>query len=161
MELEFDEYGYICPATRVRIAAEDIRANFVEHPRFSQSRTRKKIFDGFSRYRSDLRDLLEHDGFEWIGGSFTTAKLDPNDIDVVNGICIRDGDKNIGPFTVHGGSKMRYNVDGYVFPVYEKDDPQYETVTKKWALYWSLCFMRSRVHLDGKRKRRGILEVAL
>lgn len=62
----------------------ELRALCVEDTRFSQSTTRAELMD---RLESVIAKLNDHDivGEAWIGGSFLTAKLDPEDVD----LCLR------------------------------------------------------------------------
>lgn len=81
------EEGEIPPG-RYRTTLEEVQSRFVDHAEFVGSVTRSDIWDGFRRYlvswaiateAVDAPGLLK---WIWIGGSFTSSKLDPNDIDV-------------------------------------------------------------------------------
>lgn len=67
----------IHPAT-----ADDLKERFVDP--FAASTTRQRIFDGFLGYQTTLAGLGVH-ATQWVDGSFVdAARVDPEDIDVVN-----------------------------------------------------------------------------
>lgn len=76
------------PVGRFTCTLEEVRSVFVDDPRFAGSATRPRLFAGLVRYMSEWERLEEMVGMSevlrriWIGGSFTTSKLDPDDVDV-------------------------------------------------------------------------------
>lgn len=67
---------------RLRCSLEEIKAEFVDHPRFAQSATRCSVWEDFETALSLLSGgVLVH--AVWLAGSFVSSKLDPNDIDAV------------------------------------------------------------------------------
>jgi hypothetical protein len=80
------EDGHLPPG-RYLAALEDVEARFVSHGDFAGSATRAEVWDGFGAYCLEWLKAEEHFGVTllhalWIGGSFTSGKLDPSDIDV-------------------------------------------------------------------------------
>ncbi|KQU30306.1 hypothetical protein ASG69_04410 [Rhodococcus sp. Leaf225] len=64
-----------------------MQAAFVDHPDFAASPTRPALFTGFLRYLQEWEGIETASGLEllhrvWIGGSFASAKVDPEDVDV-------------------------------------------------------------------------------
>lgn len=80
---QFDPSTGALPRGRFPCQLEDVHAEFVAAPWASVSATRGEIWDGFLKtiglYRAIDPGLPEA---VWIGGSFVTNKVDPDDIDV-------------------------------------------------------------------------------
>ncbi|AFM27067.1 DUF6932 family protein [Desulfomonile tiedjei] len=55
--------------------------HFVES--FPEAITREMIFDGFTRWRVEIRPLIKAIR-QWVDGSFVTNKMNPHDVDVVS-----------------------------------------------------------------------------
>jgi hypothetical protein len=72
----------LLPIGRYAGELHEIRAAFVDDPAFTQSTSRLEIWEHFESATEELRKILSV-AYVWIGGSFTTDKLDPDDIDVV------------------------------------------------------------------------------
>jgi hypothetical protein len=79
--------GYLPPG-RYPTTLGEIEAVFVRAPRYAESSTRPEVWKGFRAYHlawSEPERLLALDGRlllgYWIGGSFTTAALNPTDLD--------------------------------------------------------------------------------
>lgn len=79
--------GYL-PVGRYTCTLEEVQRVFVEDSQFAGSVTRRKLFAGLVRYMAEWERLEDMVGTSdvlrriWVGGSFTTAKLDPDDVDV-------------------------------------------------------------------------------
>jgi hypothetical protein len=76
----------------------------------------------------------------WVDGSFLTAKVDPNDIDVVTKI---DYDVSMSLshsarqlFQLIGSGQFHQRLDSYVFVSYPVGHPRRRTATDQWD-YWS------------------------
>lgn len=99
------------PPGRFRCTLEDVRDRFVLDARFSESSTRRRLFDGLIRYLSTWEEIDRRSEAEesiivaiWIAGSFASAKLDPEDVDItpiVNGLV---ADRFAGK---HGSKKIK------------------------------------------------------
>ncbi|MDY7086395.1 MAG: hypothetical protein SYR96_14945 [Actinomycetota bacterium] len=70
------------PVGRYPCTEAEIVAQFVDHEDFAGSLTRREIWDHWVATRSYLLDRIVAYKV-WLGGSFVTAKLDPDDLDVV------------------------------------------------------------------------------
>ena len=77
-----DERTGLLPLGRYEATLEGIKAAFVEDPRFSASTTRTEIWQHFESATAGIRSVVPV-VCVWIGGSFLTEKVDPDDIDVV------------------------------------------------------------------------------
>ncbi|WP_213934648.1 DUF6932 family protein [Rhodococcus sp. B50] len=79
--------GYL-PVGRYTCTLEEVQRVFVEDSQFAGSVTRRKLFAGLVRYMAEWERLEDMVGTSdvlrriWVGGSFTSAKLDPDDVDV-------------------------------------------------------------------------------
>ena len=79
--LSFDENGNLTPYELIELDLESINSEFVA--RFPNSVSRLIILNAFRDYVAELRVALDSPFDVWINGSFTTEKLNPNDIDFV------------------------------------------------------------------------------
>jgi hypothetical protein len=85
---------------------------------------RQSLYQDYQRYLADFRFALGTNYRQWVNGSFTTSKPDPNDIDVVNFIpYAADFDvQTLNPFCRHSGSVEAYRVDGRFIQIYPAGD---------------------------------------
>ena len=67
---------------RYPVELDWIKQNYVEAAEFQDSKTRSIIWDNFISSTEQLRSIIPI-AWVWISGSFISAKLDPDDIDVV------------------------------------------------------------------------------
>lgn len=129
--------------------------------RFATNERRCEILSGWIEFRNSLLTSGITSGFQWINGSFTSAKPDPRDIDVVTffynpfdnpqalhlSLCNQGID-----FTDIALTKKKFNVDAYPVDLGIKNP--------KWLIdnsrYWHGLFTHTR---DGLWK--GILELPL
>lgn len=75
----FDDAGNL-PEGPHDATIDDIMTQLVEP--FERSPTRRMIFEWWRHHRAGLLDLVEVTE-QWLGGSFASAKTDPNDLDLV------------------------------------------------------------------------------
>lgn len=145
--IKFDKHGNPTPPGIIDITIEEFESEFVV--KFTNSKTRKEIFEKYNSYISDFRKEICTNYNHWINGSYTTKKENPNDIDLAFFFEWTDEmnakAEAIKPFCFEGGSKKKYLVDGYFVPVYPRDDPRY-TVTEEWMKYWKNQFGYDRTH---------------
>lgn len=86
------------PPGRVRMTWDEAEAALVTSPTFSASTTRAALWDQLSGYLAQFAEVIEQnrptvvgDGLIqhlWLGGSFVSTKVDPQNIDVA--VCIDD-----------------------------------------------------------------------
>lgn len=77
-----DEHSGLLPLGRFGASLDDIKAQYVDDPRFAASTTRREIWQHFESATEGIR-LAVPVVCVWVGGSFLTDKLDPDDIDLV------------------------------------------------------------------------------
>ena len=71
------------PRGRHVVDLAEVEARYVRDAAFSRSSTREAIWNDYLAILGALRGLLGRVEAVWLGGSFTTGKLDPNDVDSV------------------------------------------------------------------------------
>jgi len=120
------------------------------------SRSRREIYEGFRRHRSELLSCgLLNTATCLLDGSFTTSKLNPGDIDLV----VEVDPMTIDPTKEHRllellsgpGAKPEFHCDAYPLWVLDPSDPDYHAVTVGGREYWHKWFARDR---NGNSKGR-------
>lgn len=116
--MTFDQYGYLTPYEVIPTDFETFEQVFVGG--FEESNTRKLIFEAYSGYLNQLRQIVGEGFYQWIDGSFITRKINPNDIDLVtflNFEQLQQHEKSLNTLR-----KMRYEgkkyLDNYFVPTY-------------------------------------------
>lgn len=170
---------YLCNLT-------EFHAMFVADAQFASSTTRAQIFEDLVAALEFLLTEFHEELVEciWVGGSFTTAKPDPNDIDVTfllnhehySGLSGRKRDKLHKLLRAGGFEAVKLSVDGFMI-VRERisnpwkagaistDAAPYLKERGGWDDWWS----RHRSHgnksqqplVDDADPTRGYLEVTL
>lgn len=82
MLLDIDAATGMPPRGRFPSTFDELKATFVDDATFAASTTRAEIWNHLEQGIAFLRSILPV-AFIWVGGSFTTNKIDPDDIDVV------------------------------------------------------------------------------
>lgn len=72
----------LLPLGRYGVTLADVKQHYVDDARFSASTTRSEIWGHFESATEGIRSVVPV-VCVWIGGSFLTDKLDPDDIDLV------------------------------------------------------------------------------
>ena len=128
---------------------EPTRADFEGH--FVTSAARNTIYDGWNRHRNALLSLgLSGATRELLDGSFTEAKVEPGDMDLVVAIETNSGDlADLGTSPIlkllrGPETKNEFMCDAYVLFVLPEDDPNYRTVTLTYIRYWTRWFGTTR-----------------
>ena len=142
----FDKHGNIVPYELHPVSIAELEEEFVQP--FTKSSTRKNIVEGHSNYVIEIFQILEHNFFQWLDGSFVTQKLDPNDIDVINFVhyseLTNDKVNSLRRFLTHvGNPKDEFKVDGFLVPVYESTDPRFAITQAKYN-EWRIFFGKDR-----------------
>lgn len=134
----FNANGYLDPGFH-RMSIEEFEAAFVTP--FPHSVTRESILVGYISHHNELVRLLA--SFEqFVDGSFTTNKNDPNDVDLV---VLADGDlvdaltpdqKRALEALVSGKvTQGRYLCDAYFCPIYPENHPLFAQ-SRPQRKYW-------------------------
>jgi hypothetical protein len=154
---EFGQDGNL-PRGIHKPTVSEFKSRFVEN--FDSSITRIDIFNGYKTYCEDLLQLNVA-MIQWVDGSFTTNKIDPNDIDIVTHLdalkinSIQMVDK-VGRLSKNRNQlKSKYKCDPYAIPIYPQNHQLYNE-TIKWLDYWQNCFGKDR-----SKNPKGIIEFEL
>lgn len=154
---KFDKNGYLPPGIHESIL-DEFKIRFVED--MGKSLTRGDIFDGYMNYCRELSSL-DVAIKQWVDGSFTTAKVNPNDIDMVSHIdalkiCSRQHYDQVSRLLKNRDRlKSKYKCDPYMIFIYPPGHDLHDE-TIKWTKYWKNCFGRDR-----EKKPKGMIEFAL
>lgn len=76
------EASGLLPPGRFRTTVDEVEARFVTSAEFASSATREDVWQNFLELVALIKKLRVRVPAAWIGGSFTTASLDPPDADV-------------------------------------------------------------------------------
>lgn len=77
-----DEQSGLLPLGRFGATLNEIKVQYVDDPQFAESTTRAEIWQHFESATEGIRSVVPV-VCVWVGGSFLTDKLDPDDIDLV------------------------------------------------------------------------------
>jgi len=77
-----DSTSGLLPLGRHPASLDDLQARFVDDPAFAASATRSEIWGHFRSATGEFQRVVPTVCL-WLGGSFFTSKMDPDDIDIV------------------------------------------------------------------------------
>ena len=148
MPIKFDEKGNPYPYDVVEINIQKFEQIFSNIPNIER---RTLLFQKLGKYLHDFStSIIPTNWIQWFGGSYTSTKEFPNDIDLVNFIDARTAEaamNSIWTFItnnkVSADSKKEYSVDGYLIPIFSKTDPRYKITMDKYN-YWKKWFGHDR-----------------
>lgn len=125
MPIKYTDRGYIDPPERQELSLEEFREHFVEA--FPKSETREKLYNGYLRYTKDFREEITTAIIQWIGGSFSSNKLNPRDIDVVTIIPSETFEEKseLIERKFRKSAKSVYGVDAYIVSSYPEEHEKY------------------------------------
>lgn len=154
--ITFDIYGNAQPNGVLKLSYNNFKDIFVLD--FDDSKTRLTISKNYEKYLADFKKEINIAFKNWIGGSFISTKMNPNDIDVVNIFQYTDEiNKNVQAlikFLNYGNSLESYMVDGYFVPIYPINDPRY-ALTEDALNYWSEWFGH-----DKENRPKTVIEIS-
>ncbi|MEM8583878.1 MAG: hypothetical protein AAGF87_06395 [Bacteroidota bacterium] len=156
--MKFNARGLIEPPGIHKLLNEEFEHIFVED--FSNSETRRFLFEQLMVYTERVRDEVTDSFVQWIGGSFTTRKNNPKDIDVVTilkGSILEQKEFQLRELSKFSGSTKR-PIDAYQIGVRETDDPKYLLYELDY-IYWMNLFSRTKMNRAGKTYNRGFVQL--
>ncbi|WP_367390841.1 hypothetical protein [Lewinella sp. LCG006] len=158
MPIKYTDRGYIDPPERQELSLEEFREHFVEA--FPKSETREKLYNGYLRYTKDFREEITTAIIQWIGGSFSSNKLNPRDIDVVTIIPSETFEEKseLIERKFRKSAKSVYGVDAYIVSSYPEEHEKYPLYHGN-LVYWDNQFTQTRKNRAGKRFRRGYVQI--
>jgi hypothetical protein len=133
--IEFDENGFLKPYDIIETDLATIEKIFVEDVPLSS--TRKAIFEGYLSYNEELRKIIPAGFMQWIDGSFTTKKVNPNDIDIITFVDFEVYNANEKQIDELRRTRQTTNriIDGYfvkIYPENHKHRNWYENDKMQW-----------------------------
>jgi hypothetical protein len=154
----FDEHGNL-PAGFTDWTIQEVRERLVDA--FPSSQSRPTIMAGYMRLRADMQPFA-CDGEHWIDGSFSTAKAEPGDLDLLT-VADKDAIDNLTPaqqqewqgLVAGAATKAGYSCDSYFLPSVPENHPLYGRF-RTWRKYWMGEF-----GFDREDRPKGIVRVAV
>ena len=156
--LEFDHKGLLFPAEIHHISREKFEQFFVSS--FPTSKTRLLLYEAFSRYTEAFKSDITETFAQWIGGSFTTQKLNPNDLDLVTILPVATFSTYEEKLRSNFGRQVakQEGLDVYFLEVRPQGDPKFPLWNSNYT-YWYHQFSTSRKDRFGKRHPRGFVQL--
>ncbi|NJB84306.1 hypothetical protein GGR26_000051 [Lewinella marina] len=156
--MNFDQRGLLIPPEKISFEQSQFAQIFVRD--FPESSTRGSLFQAYQDYSGWFTQKITGSFVQWIGGSFTTAKRSPQDIDLVT-LCAQEDlikhDEILASETEKGNWKSR-GVDAYVVGVRAYDAPDYPLYRSDFV-YWIHQFSTTRRDRRGRKHARGFVEI--
>lgn len=158
MPIKYTDRGYLDPPERQELSLKEFKYHFVDA--FPDSSTRKKLYEGYLRYTKDFRKEIASEVVQWIGGSFSSKKLNPRDIDMVT---IMDYETFEEKYELiekkfRKSAKSDYGVDAYIVSSYPEEHKKYP-IYQGNLVYWDNQFTKTRKNRAGKRFKRGYVQI--
>jgi hypothetical protein len=156
IDINFDEKGNPTPYGIIETNISSLKGKYVDE--FPSSITRRLIFNEYSGYIVYFFNALNNSWIQWINGSFTTNKENPNDIDLVNLVKV-DNKFILNPnkkLFNNPNSEEEYLVHSSFIPIYDSNDLRYSEVTEYLLNYWKKWFGQ-----DKENKPKGIIQIEI
>lgn len=152
--IEFDENGFLKPYDLIETDLATIEKIFVDSVPLSS--TRKAIFESYLSYNEELRKIIPTGFIQWIDGSFTTKKVNPNDIDIVTFVDFEVYNANEKQIDELRRTRQTTNriIDGYFVKVYPENHKN-----RNWydidRMQWIFTFNR----VKNSKLSKGFLQI--
>ncbi len=157
--IEFDQRGYLYPYSLIELDLADFQNHFVDI--FPKSETRQKIFANFMDYIHDFQREIIPSFKIWIDGSYTTKKLNPNDIDFVvfipHDIYAKYELLILEKYKTKGAAKF-FSVDAYSIIVFPENDSNF-VLTQYDTVYWRSWFSKTARNRNNQCFEKGFIEI--
>ncbi len=145
VELSYNIYGYINSVGVNEIDLEIFVSEFVVNER------RKRLFEKYSAFNTDLQGLILQPFCQWIDGSFISKQPFPNDIDVVTFVPHYIYEERED--ALRALVKKYTGVDAYFVKDYPADHPN-RFVTDFDMTEWLFLFSTDR-----RRRNKGFIQI--
>lgn len=158
--LLFDNNGNLTPYEIIETDLKTFQTYFVGN--MENTEHRKKLFDAYLKYTTDLSKIVSNLFYQWINGSYVTQKHTPRDIDLVSFIDyrqVKNKETELKNF-LYPLSKEIYNVDAYIVKTYPQDDKN-QIFSKSDTLYWQHHFQKTRPNKKGEKRYKGFIKIDL
>ncbi|HRD79427.1 MAG TPA: hypothetical protein PLL53_01610 [Saprospiraceae bacterium] len=158
MPFKFGLRGYIEPPQRHELSLEEFRRIFVLD--FPESATRSDLFQKFMQYTDRFRSEITKDFIQWVGGSFTTRKLNPKDIDMVTFISPETFERKseLIDEEFRKDCNLKYGIDAYFVVVYHEGHEKHSLYQGN-IIYWDHQFSKTKKNRVGNRFSRGYVQI--
>ena len=118
------------------------------------------LFENYLSYLSRLNAIVGPNYFQWFNGSFATRVLNPHDIDIVNFVPFKAVDlheKELSELKFPR-SYETFGMDAYIVRIYEPDH-RFHALYAGDKAWWREKFEQTRITKNGKRVKKGFLEL--
>lgn len=142
----FNAHG-VLPVGRYPSDVNEVEQRFVLT--FPMSQTRRDIYSGWRDRRAKMFDILEPE-WEWVDGSFVTAKRDAGDVDIATFVTGQDFDQmpvaardeytKLANSLVSAAPQLLYGCHSFLVSVYPQGHPyfnHYMAARGYWDWEWS------------------------
>lgn len=156
--MNFDQKGLLKPPEKLTIDRDQLLEVFVKA--FGEDSTRLGIYENYLEYTTLFSQTITEAFAQWIGGSFTTEKQNPRDLDLVTLCSQEDLLNHQDLLTAKFGNntwKAR-GVDAYLLGVRTRDAPDYPLYRSDYV-YWIHQFSTTRKDRRGRKHSRGFIEL--
>jgi hypothetical protein len=156
--LNFNSIGLLIPDSNIQSDISELEQVFVTD---IQTTKRKELFENYISYSNALKEVCKNENLkQWVDGSFTSKKFEPNDIDIVTFIdfSVIDALKNQLIDYKHPASQNTFGVDAYIVSIYPPNH-KYHPLYLADAAYWMNHFNRTRRNRIGNKLKKGFLEI--
>jgi hypothetical protein len=147
----------VLPHGRYQATIDEVEHRFVAP--FVASATRKNIYDGWRKRREELLSIVDVE-WEWVDGSFVTAKSNAGDIDVATFI---DGTKlaaltipqrqRVSDLTIGPHPRITFGCHSFLVVILDELHPQFSAYLQQCG-YWDRQWSR-----DKTAPGKGYIEV--
>ncbi len=117
--MQFDNQGYLKPADVIEIDMDIFEKTFV----FNEQR--QLIFQEYILFLNELKALNIGFFYQWLDGSFTTLKPNPNDLDVVTFVNFKEYHKLEEKLYHFKLAFKNLKIDCYFVAIYPKEHTDY------------------------------------
>jgi hypothetical protein len=157
MGFSFNSRGFLMPYQKINSTVKEIEEVFVEQQ--PNSETRRFIFDNYLLYLSDFKRFITPNFTHWLDGSFTSMKLNPNDLDFVSFIDYRIYEQKEEDIFRLVEKYGYLKLDNYISKIYPEKHPKYAE-TRHYMEYWKDLFSSSRRDPETNLQApRGFIEI--
>lgn len=154
--LSFDRHGHLFPYEIIELTLPQFEAFFVDG--LEDRQHRRRLFERYKDFLRDLKQALPMPFYQWICGSFITAKEMPGDIDLVTFLDY-DAMARKAPavnFFTQNAIEI-YRVDAHFSPVC-KWNHRFHASAKQREEKWLELYSFSR-QVEDIRHPKGILKI--
>jgi hypothetical protein len=128
--IQFDNKGFITPYDVVDTDLNEFEQTFV----FNEHRA--KIFQEYQLFLQSIQNLGISTFYQWINGSFTSMKMNPNDIDVVTFVPFQDYEKHQTFFDKLFLNRYSTKIDCYFIKTFPTNHPDFNDFRGDELDFW-------------------------